>query len=71
VWISRLGIKNGLIGTLGISHSEQYSEQTTPDILTLYRTLDGYRKDGIKTAVPNIIKITQTKIDNFLTFGSD
>ena len=49
--LERLGIKNGLIGTLGISHSEQHSEQTTPDILTLYRTLDGYAKDGIKTAV--------------------
>jgi UDP-N-acetylmuramoyl-L-alanyl-D-glutamate--2,6-diaminopimelate ligase len=32
-------------------YSEQHSEQTTPDILTLYRTLDGYEKDGIKTAV--------------------
>jgi UDP-N-acetylmuramoyl-L-alanyl-D-glutamate--2,6-diaminopimelate ligase len=39
--LERLGIKNGLIGTLGISHSEQHSEQTKPDILTLYRTLDG------------------------------
>ena len=49
--LERLGIKNGLIGTLGISHSEQHSKQTTPNILTLYRTLDGYKKDGIKTAV--------------------
>ncbi len=49
--LEHLGIKNGLIGTLGVSHSEQYSKQTTPDILTLYRTLDGYAKNGIKTAV--------------------
>ncbi len=52
--LGHLGIKNGLIGTLGISHSEQYSEQTTPDILTLYRALDGYAKDGIETAVLEI-----------------
>jgi UDP-N-acetylmuramoyl-L-alanyl-D-glutamate--2,6-diaminopimelate ligase len=49
--LARLDNKNGHIGTLGISHSEQHSEQTTPDILTLYRTRDGYEKDGIKTAV--------------------
>jgi len=49
--LAALGIKNGLIGTLGISNSEQNSAQTTPDILTLYRTLDGYAKDGINTAV--------------------
>lgn len=46
-----LGVKNGLIGTLGISHSKQYSKQTTPDIFTLYRTLNGYEKGDIKTAV--------------------
>lgn len=49
--LTMLGTKNGLIGTLGISNSEQNSSQTTPDILTLYRTLDGYKKDGIETAV--------------------
>ncbi|SMN00568.1 UDP-N-acetylmuramoylalanyl-D-glutamate--2,6-diaminopimelate ligase [uncultured Candidatus Thioglobus sp.] len=49
--LEQLGVKNGLIGTLGISQSEQLSTQTTPDILTLYRTLDGYFKDNITTAV--------------------
>lgn len=49
--LTMLGTKNGLIGTLGISNSEQNSSQTTPDILTLYRTLNGYKKDGIETAV--------------------
>ncbi|WXU00032.1 MAG: UDP-N-acetylmuramoyl-L-alanyl-D-glutamate--2,6-diaminopimelate ligase [Catillopecten margaritatus gill symbiont] len=49
--LTMLDKKNGLIGTLGISNSEQNSSQTTPDILTLYRTLDGYKKDGINTAV--------------------
>lgn len=46
-----LEVKNGLIGTLGITHSTQLSAQTTPDIFTLYRTLDGYAKDGLKIAV--------------------
>lgn len=49
--LTLLGVKNGLIGTLGIGQSEQYSQHTTPDILTLYRTLAGYFKNGIKTAV--------------------
>lgn len=49
--LTMLDTQNGLIGTLGISNSEQNSSQTTPDILTLYRTLDGYKKEGIETAV--------------------
>lgn len=49
--LTMLGTQNGLIGTLGISHSEQNFTNTTPDILTLYRTIDGYAKDGINTAV--------------------
>ncbi|CAC9617823.1 UDP-N-acetylmuramoyl-dipeptide--2,6-diaminopimelate ligase (EC 6.3.2.13) [uncultured Gammaproteobacteria bacterium] len=49
--LTLLGVKNGLIGTLGIGQSEQHSQHTTPDILTLYRTLAGYAKDDIKTAV--------------------
>lgn len=49
--LAQLGVKNGLIGTLGIHNSQQTSLQTTPDILTLYRTLDGYFKDDITTAV--------------------
>lgn len=49
--LTMLGTKNGLIGTLGISDSNQNSNQTTPDILTLYRALDDYKKNGIKVAV--------------------
>jgi UDP-N-acetylmuramoyl-L-alanyl-D-glutamate--2,6-diaminopimelate ligase len=49
--LTMLGVQNGLIGTLGISNFEQDSSQTTPDILMLYRTLDGYKKNGINTAV--------------------
>ncbi|SFV87350.1 UDP-N-acetylmuramoylalanyl-D-glutamate--2,6-diaminopimelate ligase [hydrothermal vent metagenome] len=49
--LTMLGTKNGLIGTLGISNSEQNFSQTTPNIFTLYRTLDGYKKNGIDTVV--------------------
>uniref|UniRef100_UPI0034E01DFD UDP-N-acetylmuramoyl-L-alanyl-D-glutamate--2, 6-diaminopimelate ligase n=1 Tax=Candidatus Thiodubiliella endoseptemdiera TaxID=2738886 RepID=UPI0034E01DFD len=49
--LTMLGKKNGLIGTLGISNSGQNSTNTTPDIITLYRTIDGYAKNGIDTAV--------------------
>lgn len=52
--LTLLDVKNGLIGTLGINQSEQHSQHTTPDILTLYRTLAGYVKNGIKTAVLEI-----------------
>ncbi|BBB23695.1 UDP-N-acetylmuramoyl-L-alanyl-D-glutamate--2, 6-diaminopimelate ligase [Isorropodon fossajaponicum endosymbiont JTNG4] len=49
--LTKLGVKNGLIGTLGITHSQQSSLNTTPDILTLYRTLDNYYQDNIHHAV--------------------
>lgn len=49
--LTQLGIKNGLIGTLGISHSKQWHTHTTPDIFTLYHVLNNYAKKNIKTAV--------------------
>jgi len=49
--LDQLGVKNGLIGTLGITHSPMLSNNTTPDILTLYRVLHQYHLDGINTAV--------------------
>ena len=49
--LNKLGVKNGLIGTLGISNSHITSHNTTPDILTLYKTLNQYHLDGINTAI--------------------
>jgi len=49
--LNQLGVKNGLIGTLGITHSAVVSNNTTPDILTLYKVLHQYHLDGIDTAV--------------------
>jgi UDP-N-acetylmuramoyl-L-alanyl-D-glutamate--2,6-diaminopimelate ligase len=49
--LNQLGVKNGLIGTLGVTHSAAVSNNTTPDILTLYKILHQYHLDGIHTAV--------------------
>jgi len=49
--LNQLGVENGLIGTLGITHSTVASNNTTPDILTLYKVLHQYYLDGIDTAV--------------------
>ena len=49
--LNKFGVKNGLIGTLGISNSHITSHNTTPDILTLYKTLNQYNLDGINTAI--------------------
>ncbi|MBE8189996.1 MAG: UDP-N-acetylmuramoyl-L-alanyl-D-glutamate--2,6-diaminopimelate ligase, partial [Candidatus Thioglobus sp.] len=40
--LTKLGCKNGFIGTLGITEIEVISRQTTPDILTLYKALNQY-----------------------------
>ncbi len=52
--LEKLGIKNGLIGTLGITHNEQLYFNTTPDILTLYRVLHHYYQQNIHYAVIEI-----------------
>ncbi len=49
--LDQLGVKNGLIGTLGITRSNVRSNNTTPDILTLYKVLHQYYLEGIDTAV--------------------
>jgi UDP-N-acetylmuramoyl-L-alanyl-D-glutamate--2,6-diaminopimelate ligase len=49
--LNQLGVKNGLIGTLGITQCSVVSNNTTPDILTLYRALHQYHLNGINTAV--------------------
>lgn len=46
-----LHVKTGVIGTLGISGSEEKSVNTTPDTLTLYRTLERYHQEGVGIAV--------------------
>ena len=75
--LSQLGVKNGLIGTLGISNNSQTSSQTTPDIITLYRALHEYAQNDINTAVLEVsshslaqqriqgLNITQAVFTNF------
>ena len=46
-----LGIDNGVIGTLGISKLKKKSINTTPDILSIYSSLEEYSDQGIKLAV--------------------
>lgn len=49
--LDQLGIKNGFIGTLGITNSQIISNRTTPDILTLYKILHHYHLNNINTAI--------------------
>ncbi len=49
--LSSLKIKNGVIGTLGISSSDKKTINTTPDIFTIYRTLQDYSEQGIEIAI--------------------
>ncbi len=49
--LTKLGVKNGLIGTLGMTHSKQPCFNTTPDILTLYRVLHHYHQQDIHHVV--------------------
>jgi UDP-N-acetylmuramoyl-L-alanyl-D-glutamate--2,6-diaminopimelate ligase len=49
--LNKLGTNCGLIGTLGISNNPQQSNNTTPDIITLYRALDEYAQNNINTVV--------------------
>ncbi len=49
--LEALNVKTGVIGTLGISHSDQQTSNTTPDIFTIYKSLQDYSKKGIKIAV--------------------
>jgi len=49
--LEALNVKTGVIGTLGISGSEEKNANTTPDIITLYRALERYHQEGIGVAV--------------------
>ena len=49
--LEALNVKTGVIGTLGISGSEEKSANTTPDTLTLYRTLERYHQEGVEVAI--------------------
>ena len=49
--LEALNVKTGVIGTLGISHSDNKTSNTTPDIFTIYKSLQEYSKKGIEVAV--------------------
>ena len=44
-------VKTGVIGTLGISHLDINTRNTTPDIFTIYKTLEHFAKINIEIAV--------------------
>ncbi|WP_416651644.1 UDP-N-acetylmuramoyl-L-alanyl-D-glutamate--2,6-diaminopimelate ligase [Candidatus Pseudothioglobus sp. Uisw_086] len=46
-----LKVNNGVIGTLGISKVEKKSINTTPDILSIYSSLEEYSNQGIELAI--------------------
>jgi len=49
--LEALNVRTGVIGTLGISHSNNKTSNTTPDIFTIYKSLQEYSKKGIEVAV--------------------
>ena len=49
--LEALNVRTGVIGTLGISHSDNKTINTTPDIFTIYKSLQEYSKKGIEVAV--------------------
>ena len=46
-----LEVNNGVIGTLGISKVEKKSINTTPDIFSIYSSLNEYSSQGIELAI--------------------
>ena len=46
-----LEVNNGVIGTLGISKVEKKSINTTPDIFSIYSSLNEYSNQGIELAI--------------------
>jgi len=62
-------IKTGVIGTLGISHLDISTCNTTPDIFTIYKTLEYFAKINIEIAVIEVSShaLIQNRI-NGLTF---
>ena len=49
--LEALNVRTGVIGTLGISHSDNKTSNTTPDIFTIYKSLQEYSKKGIEVAI--------------------
>ena len=49
--LSSLKIKNGVIGTVGISNLDRKSINTTPDIFTIYSALEEYSDQGFRIAI--------------------
>jgi len=49
--LEALNVRTGVIGTLGISHSDNNTSNTTPDIFTIYKSLQEYSKKGIEVAI--------------------
>ena len=50
-WLLAQALNGGMIGTLGVGRPERFSSgtHTTPDLLSLYRTLAALKRDGITT----------------------
>ena len=49
--LEALDVKSGVIGTLGISHLNKKTINTTPDIFTIYSALHDYNNQGIEIAI--------------------
>ena len=49
--LKALDVKSGVIGTLGISHLDKKTINTTPDIFTIYSALNDYKNQGIEIAI--------------------
>ena len=49
--LNALNIKNEVIGTLGLSHLNKKTINTTPDIFTIYSALQNYINQGVEIAI--------------------
>lgn len=49
--LNALNIKNEVIGTLGLSHLDKKTINTTPDIFTIYSALQDYIDQGVEIAI--------------------
>lgn len=64
--LEKLGVKTGIIGTLGIKDSEDKTTNTTPDILSIYKALDIYYKNNTKIV---IMEVSSHALDQNRTDG--
>ena len=67
--LERLNVKTGVIGTLGISGSDEKTANTTPDIFTLYKALNQYHQAGVDIAILEVSShaLMQNRVEG-LTF---